>query len=83
MDKNKKLGKVVAQIMSYRVRIMLESKDFEYKDRNDKTIRESRMLYSGKFGVYVGNKKLIKKDFTSKEEAIDYINTKLLNANKK
>jgi hypothetical protein len=78
MAKDKYLGKVVAQILSYRVRIMLESKDFEYKDRNDKIIRESRMLNSGKFGVYVGNKKLIKKDFSSKEEAIDYINTQLL-----
>ncbi len=78
MGKTKERGKVVKDVQGYKIRIMLESKSFEVPTRDGKTKRDSRMLDSGKFGVYAGTKKLIKGDFKSVADATDYINDKLM-----
>ena len=72
----KKLGKVVEQVNGFRVRIMLESKSVEKIGRDDKIVKRSFMGDSGKFGVYVGNKNLLKGDFKNKKEAVDFIKSK-------
>jgi len=68
------LGKIVADHLGYKIRIMLESKSKESKDRAGKVIRTSSMSDSGKLGVYAGKKKLVKEGFISKSEALNYIN---------
>ena len=78
VKKNKTLGKVVADVIGYKVRIILTSKSSETTGRDGKIIRTSFMGDSGKFGVFAGNKKLIKGDFKTKTEAIEYIETNLL-----
>ena len=69
-----KLGKVVKDVTGYKIRILLESKSYEIPLRDGKTRKESKMLDSGKLGVYAGRKKLIKGDFKSVAEATEYIN---------
>ena len=75
MNKKQKLGKVLGQFNSYTLRIILESKSHEKLGRDGKAIRTSFMGDSGKIGVYAGTKKLIKGDFKTKEEAIEYTAT--------
>ena len=72
MGKDKKLGKIVADVSGYKVRIMLASKTSEKLGREGKAIKSSFMGDTGKFGVYAGKKKLIKGDFTSKNEASEF-----------
>jgi len=72
MNKKQKLGKVLDQFNGYTLRIMLESKTHEKMGRDGKAVRTSFMGDSGKIGVYAGTKKLVKGDFKSKDEAIEY-----------
>ena len=72
MGKDNKIGKVVADVLGYKVRIMLESKTSEKENREGKIERTSFMGDTGKFAVYAGRKKLIQKDFNSKTEAVDF-----------
>ena len=72
MNKKEKLGKVLGQFNGYTLRIMLESKTHETEGRDGKAIRTTSLGDSGKIGVYAGTKKLVKGDFKSKEEAIEY-----------
>lgn len=74
----KELGRVVKDVQGYKIRILLESKSFDVPTRDGKSRRESKMLDSGKFGVYAGRKKLIKGDFKTVVDATDYILTKLV-----
>lgn len=67
------LGKIVADVLGYKVRIMLASRSTEKEDRTGKMIRTSVMGDSGKFGVYANKKKFIKGDFKNKDEASNYI----------
>jgi hypothetical protein len=78
MANTKERGKVIKDVQGYKIRIMLESKSFEVPTRDGKTRRDSRMLDSGKVGVYAGRKKLIKGDFKSVTEATEYITNKLV-----
>ena len=71
--KKKNLGKVVADVFGYKIRIMLESKTTETMGRDNKPIRTSVMGDSGKLGVYAGRKKLVKDGFTSLTEAKLYV----------
>lgn len=74
----KKLGKVVKDVTGYKIRILLESKSYEVPLRDGKVRKESKMLDSGKLGVYAGKKKFIKGGFKSIAEATEYINTELV-----
>jgi len=75
---DKTLGKVVADVIGYKVRIMMVSKNVEMDGRDGKKIRKSFMGDSGKFGVYAGRKKFIKGDFKTKAEAVEHILTNLV-----
>ena len=72
MNKKQKLGKVLGQFNGFTLRIILESKSHDKIGRDGKLIKNTFMGDSGKIGVYAGTKKLVKGDFTSKEEAIEY-----------
>jgi len=74
MNKKSTLGKVVGAAHGYNIRIMLESKTTEKTTRDGKPVRLSSMGDTGKLGVYAGPKKLLKGDFTSKEDALAYCN---------
>lgn len=72
MSKNRKneKGKVVNQILGYRVRKMVDKKD-------NKKLGFSPMVYDkGTYGLYAG-KKLIKGDFKAVEEVNSYVVEKL------
>ena len=69
----KELGKVVKDVVGYKIRIVLESKTFEKPGRADKVIKVTRMCDSGTFGVYAGKKKLVKNGFKSVDEATAYV----------
>ena len=73
MGNTKQLGKVVEDVIGYKVRIILESKTVEKQSREGKAVRTSFLGDTGKFGVYAGRKKLIKGDFKTKEEAVEFI----------
>ena len=72
MGNTTKLGKVVADVLGYKVRIILESKTVEKTSREGKAVRNTFLADSGKYGVYAGKKKLIQGDFKTKDEAIEY-----------
>ena len=66
MNKRKHHGRVVAELLGYKVRQLMDSKD-------------EKNVPTGKFGIYRGNKKrhdLV--NYNSKEEAITFIKTKIL-----
>lgn len=73
-----KLGKVVKDVVGYKVRIMLASKTSETPGRGDKVVKVTRLLDSGTFGVYAGKKKLVKNGFKSVDEATTYIFDKVV-----
>jgi len=73
MAKNKKLGKIVAQVGGYRVRQMMENRDTSVMDRFDRVkSRSSKMCFTGKFGIYAG-RKLCKDGIASLEKAAEII----------
>jgi len=73
-----KLGKIVKDVVGYKVRIMLESKTSETPGRGDKPVRITKMCDSGTYGVYAGKKKLVKNGFKSVDEATTYIFDKVV-----
>ena len=72
------LGKVVEDVLGYKIRIILINKNTEIEGRDGKIIKKSFLGDSGKFGVYTRRRKLIKGDFKTKAEAVEYILTNLV-----
>jgi hypothetical protein len=70
--------KVVKNVTGYKIKIIAESRSVEIPTRSGTPRKESRMCDTGKFGIYVGRKKLIKGGFKSLTEATDYVNTNLM-----
>ena len=70
---NKKnwLGKVQKDIGGYKIRQMGATRIERGMGGNDRTC----FTPNGKFGIYAGRKRLVKGDFTSVDEASDYIKT--------